>query len=286
MTDQGSYVAIVLYYRAGPVVWDTLRDLQRQSLVPKEVILVDNGSGDGVCEKMPADVEARLVTSGKNLGYSGGMALGVAHVTQQTAWVLLSTHEVRLPENCLRQLVDEANTAGAAQAGPAVLDSASGAVWSLGGSLTRSGKTTHEPNLRQGGTATRRVTWLEGCFHLIRRDLIREELFDTRYFLYWDDVDISTQLSVAGPILCVPTAQCTQGTSGQITYFASRNRVAYWLKQNRRPLVASAIVGAVLRAFRATLRARDLDSAKSHLVGALDGLTGRLSDKYWSSRTR
>lgn len=285
MKSAETYAVVVLYYRAGPTVWDTVRKISEQSLTPVEIVVVDNGSHDGVCDSVPADLHVRVATSPTNQGYSGGLAFGAQHLRKSATWVLFATHEVKLDNTCAETLVREASRLGAAQAGPAVLEGDERRRWSLGGSLTTFGNTTHAPMLATTGASPREVDWLEGCCHLVRRELITEQLFDRRYFLYWDDVDMSTQLRVHGPVICVPTAICSQSTSGQMTYFASRNRIMYWRKQRRSLLVALAVGGNLARAVRDLTRYNGLDQARSRLMGLVDGMTGRLSPRYWTSRS-
>ncbi|BDZ47753.1 glycosyltransferase [Naasia aerilata] len=50
-----TYSAVVLYYRHGPAVAETLRHLLAQTLPPTEVVVVDNCSSDGVLDALASE---------------------------------------------------------------------------------------------------------------------------------------------------------------------------------------------------------------------------------------
>ncbi len=246
--------------------------------------MVDNGSRDGVCEDIPADIHVRVVQLDNNSGYAGGMRAGVDAILSPTTWILMLTHEVVLDSHCAQQLVQVGEETNAAQVGPSVRSIESGRRWSLGGSFSKLGNTTHAPGLSRQETEPRTVIWLEGCCHLVRRAAIEPSFWDDRYFLYWDDVDMSQWLSQKGPIICVPTARCWQGTSGQMTYFSARNRIMYWRKHRRPLYVAAALAETAIRVAQHILRG-ETAQAMSRLHGSTDGLSGRLRTEYWEARS-
>lgn len=285
MSSEKSYAAIVLYYRAGNKIWDTVRLLQHQSLPPEEIIIVDNGSKDGVCNQAPNDVTARIITLDSNVGYTGGMHVGYRQIRSECAWVALVTHEVRLDSECMRELVMFASrSTTVTQVGPAVFSTTSDQPWSLGGSFTPLGNTTHKPGLESEADGPQKAKWLEGCCNLIRRDAIDTDFWNERYFLYWDDVDMSTRLSKKGEIFCLPAAKCWQETSGQMTYFSVRNRILFWKNRKQSIYVATTIAETMVRALRDIWRS-DQSQAVSRLRGVADGLSGRLSRQDWENRT-
>ncbi len=274
---EARYSAIVLYHRAGPRVWDTVRSLVRQAHAPEQIIVVDNASGDSVCESVPDDLKITLVTSEVNLGYLRGLWLGTQHVNPDSQWALYVTHEVTLAEDCAEELIKAAKFFGAAQVGPTVSLHESDELWSMGGGFNRWGNTTHS---RASATTPKTVDWLEGCCHLVRLDLAVDDVFDPDYFLYWDDVDLSARLAQKGPVLAVPSAHCWQDTGGQPIYFAIRNRLLFWRKRRRPLMVTFAIADAVLRLLLEISSARRSGRMRALRQGMRDGLAGSFTNDW------
>lgn len=268
------YTAIVLYYRAGPKIWDTVRCLRDQSVPPHKILVVDNGSDDGISSSIPPDVEVTWVESARNLGYSAGMWLGTQQVPATSEWILYTTHEVLLSHDCVETMLAEGTKRAAAQVGPQTRTLGTEDTWSSGGGFNWRGNSVH---IRAAGSQPREVGWLEGCCHLVRRDLARFETFHNDYFLYWDDVEISHQLSTFGQIVVVPSAICWQSTNGQPAYFGARNRILFWKRRRRWGLVLVSVMELLAKSVIRGARPRDRGESAAILNGVADGLRGRLS---------
>jgi GT2 family glycosyltransferase len=111
-------IAVILVHYRTPelaaAAVEALRCDARQSGLEIEGILVDNGSDEGgraLLESLPF---ARL-DAGANLGFAGGVNLGVARSRAET--IVVMNPDVRVLPGCLGALVD-ALSAGAAVAGP------------------------------------------------------------------------------------------------------------------------------------------------------------------------
>lgn len=283
------YAAVVLYYRAGPVLADTLDALGQQTEPPAEVLVVDNASGDGVAPRtVRGRPGVRLLMLERNEGYAGGMNRGIAALGPRFAHVLLLTHEVTLAHGAVAELLSAAEDRSASACGPLLRRRSDGTVWSAGGTLSANGATGHLSSPRPPSGEPYEVAWLDGAAMLVNAEAFRQiGGFDERFFLYWEDVDISVRLRHRGPVLCVPTATATQETGLTPPYYASRNRVLFWRKQQRWGPVVRAIRGEILSAARELARpAPRLRDAGSRMLGVLDGLTGQLHPRLARWRTR
>lgn len=232
-------VAIVI------VIWngrdDTVRCLESFRADPypnREIIVVDNGSSDDsvavIRSRFP---EVTLIQTGKNLGFTGGNNAGIRHALEHGAvYVYLINNDTTVEPDatgCLVQAAEADPTAGLVAPVIHEMDPPR-AIWFAGSVVDlRKGAAWHD-NARQPGLddAPYDVPWATGCAMLIRADVLRKHgAFDDRYFLSWEDVDLSLRIRKAGcRLLVVPRAriyhkggQSGKNLDGIYGYYAVRN---------------------------------------------------------------
>lgn len=193
------------------------------------VLVVDNASTDGTHELLARDYPAvdvlRLPT---NTGFAGGVAAGLERVTTDVV-VLLNTdavvHEDWLA-NLLRPFDDP--TVGAVSSKLVLPD---GTVQSTGGWLEPNGY-GHD---RTTEAAAGEVAYGNGAALALRTSVAKHLGMDPRFFLYYEDVDLSWRLWLAGHrVVFEPAAVVTHlhsastgGSRGLLhTFYAERNRLA------------------------------------------------------------
>jgi N-acetylglucosaminyl-diphospho-decaprenol L-rhamnosyltransferase len=114
----GSLAVVLVHYHtprlAAAAVTALARDLPAAVADDVEWLLVDNGS-DPAGRELLASLPVRLLTPGRNLGYAGGVNLGVA--SSRAEVVLLMNPDVLVLPGCVGSLMD-CLRAGAAAAGP------------------------------------------------------------------------------------------------------------------------------------------------------------------------
>lgn len=272
-----SYSAVVLYYRHGPSVADTLSRLLAQSSPPVEVVVVDNDSGDGVIEGLRAGFPTvRFLALAANVGYGGGMNRGQEALTVPVAWTLYLTHEVAMSPTCVEELIKagEASVPRASAVGPRLYRGRSHELWSAGGRVTATGAVRHRSRVPDGAS----IDWLDGACVLVS-DVVRAESggWSEEFFLYWEDVEFSLRIASVGPVLCAEAAYAEQETATTPVYFAARNRLLCWrLRRKTLLLVASVVHLLGVLVVRDWLVNRDFVSARVRLVGMVHGFNGAL----------
>lgn len=255
MPPSRGYAAIVLYFRRGESVMDTVESIRVQTAAPQMIFLVDNCSGDGVIEQLQRRGRldgVRVLSLNENRGYAGGMNVAArAAIGGGVDHLLFLTHEVVMEPTCVAEMVGAAVERGAAAVGPA-LWLPDGTVWSHGGRINRFWGAVHIRG--DQGRHPRTVAWLDGACVLVRAgDFLSCGGFDEKYFLYWEDVDMSLRLAKRGPVVAVPSARAVQAPSqSPPLYFAARNRLLMW-RSLRRPIaiLPSLIELLALAAYRA-----------------------------------
>lgn len=274
LVTASEYVAIVLYFRRGPAVLETVESILAQSQPPQAVLIFDNGSHDGVpLASLFADPRVSVTTSERNLGYAGGMNEAIRRVSESSdARVLLVTHEVLLERQCVETMMKAMQSANAAVVGPA-LKLPSGEAWSMGGSVGWRGEVRHMTAGPPGVHSP--VSWLDGAVLLLAPGLHQEiGGFDERLHLYWEDVDYCLRAAKRGPVVLAEDAAAQQDTSLTPVYFGARNRLMVWRSHRHWWRVASSAAELAGRAARDAVR-RDWPQMRARLRGIVDGLSGR-----------
>lgn len=207
--------------------------------IGSRVVVVDN-------HKSAADSAAVAELAGRsgwelrpqraNLGFGGAMNVGVAAALELGAEVVLLLNPDALVTPAV---VEQLRLAALADPGALVMPRllrSDGSLWFAGGlvALDAGGLRPH------GGTVpARHAEWLTGACLAVHRDLwARLGGFAEDYFLYWEDVDLSTRceevggrLVVRSDLTAVHDAGGTQGggrTKSPVYYhYNCRNRLLY-----------------------------------------------------------
>jgi GT2 family glycosyltransferase len=221
------------------VAWNSREELGRTlpALLPEleegdELIVVDNGSGDGtpeaVAEMAPM---ARVVHGGGNLGFAAGCNRGAEQATGELL-VVLNPDAAPRPgwSEAIRRPYLDGRDWGAWQALVADGDGATinsagnpvhftGIVWAGG----------HGRPLAEAPPAGE-VTALSGaCLAIPRAAWQRLSGFPERFFLYHEDVDLSLRLRLAGAAIGIEPAAVVDHDYE----FGAREHKWRWLERNR-----------------------------------------------------
>jgi GT2 family glycosyltransferase len=232
--------AVVVNYRTLDETVRTLASLRRSRRTIDDLLVVDNGSGDGSAAALRARAAgATVLATAANLGFSGGSNVGIREALARGAeLVLLVNSDAELPPDCVERL--ERGLAASPRAGIAapvlVARDDPGRVLSAG---IRFSPATGRMRLlgwraRHRPLPTVEVDAVSACVMLIRRAVLeRVGLLDEAYFFSFEDVDVCLRARGAGfTCLCVGDAVALHEGSRSIglraaarLYFASRNHL-------------------------------------------------------------
>lgn len=200
-------VAIILNWNGAEDTMRCLDALSRSRPVPSRVIVVDNGSTDDsralIRSRYP---ETQLIESERNLGYAGGINLGIRAALEAGAHnLLLLNNDVEIDPDCISRL--EAGLEGDERigaAGPIILNQQmDNRIWAAGGELSAMENITRLRGFGQVMNGQFRqdenVDYLPGCVLLVRRKAFEQVgLFKESYFCYMEDVDFGRRLVEQG----------------------------------------------------------------------------------------
>jgi N-acetylglucosaminyl-diphospho-decaprenol L-rhamnosyltransferase len=226
-----------------PLTSPVIRDSTR---LPYETVIVDNGSTDGSPQHAARRHRARLIETGRNLGYGTAANLGARGCS--APWILVVNPDTHFSAGAPDLLVDaaarwpeagvlgptlltpEGDTYPSARAFPSL---ATGTGHAIFGWCWPSNPWT--ATYRRDGNLPEGVTgWLSGACMLLRRQAFEAVGgFDEHYFMYFEDLDLCERLAKAGwACVYVPSAVVTH-VGGEAT---SRVPVSMCLAHHRSAL--------------------------------------------------
>jgi GT2 family glycosyltransferase len=304
----GKVLVVVLNWRAPDQSGRCARSALGSVGADVDVLIVENGSGDGSADELRAAFGAdRVAVRSVNGGYAGGMNEGLdrwlAH--GEAPFALLATQDVVFDPAAIAELVRamEANPR-LGVVGPIVhLAGDETTLITAGGMLDprrlRTDQRRAPPAAASSAGTPYPVDWVDGCCQLLRRDAIQSVGgLDERYFMYFEDVDLCRRLVERGWEAAVaPRARVAQEKPhrrpARYPYFMARNRYHFWREHYGAGILRvglrlaldtgrNAVWTAAAQASPAVRRGRDASLATlgRELVGALRGtrdyLMGRM----------
>ena len=267
----GQELAVVtVTYSPGDTLETFLDSVLKATSRPFRVLLADNGSTDGAPERAIRRDGVQLLRIGENVGYGTAANRGVAELGPEVGWVVVANPDVEWQPDSLDELLAAAQRWPRAGALGPLIRQPDGMVYPSARLLPALGRGIGHAVLgpvwpgnpwtvayRQSGTASgeRTAEWLSGSCLLLRRAVF-EAIggFDSRYFMYFEDVDLGDRLGRAGWLnVYVPSAEVTH-LGGHATSRVSEQMLAEHHRSTYRYL-ADRHPGALHAPLRLALRA-------------------------------
>jgi GT2 family glycosyltransferase len=262
-------VAVVLNWNLAAETRTCVERLLASDYPNLRVIVVDNGSTDGSVDFLRSQFpDVEVLALPKNRGYAAGNNVGITHALSLGAeWVLLVNNDAVLAPDAISRLV-EASTPDAGLLMPRVDAHPSGKLWAAGARVRGIYPLPRPVDARELATGHPiEIDYAIGCVLLIRRSvLMTVGLLDERYFMYYEDLDLSARARVAGfRIFVVPSACAAHQVGASLKKDTSRR--VYLITRYRTVWCRSQVPGFTAAAWWGAL-----------LVGTLRGIVGALLD--------
>lgn len=223
-----------------------------------ELIFTDNGSTDDSVDyfnkKYSKEKNIKLVLNGKNYGYAGGNNRGIKHAKGD--YILICNNDLELDKKLVSSLVESAERTRAAVTvpklmylnKPGIINNAGSRldarndwpIWEIGKDEKDAGQFSSEFE----------ITAFCGACPLITREFLHNVgLFDDKFFLYFEDGDLSWRGQIAGyKYMFTPKAIAYHFHTGSskegspiFNYYVGRNRVLILLKNASFRVIARGI---------------------------------------------
>lgn len=233
---------ILVNYRGADDTIECLTSLQAESDAA-HVLVIDNASGDRSTERIhAAHPWVELVSLDENTGFTGGNNVGIRMALAANAkYIWLLNNDTTVEPGVigkLRQAIESDATLGAITPRIDYYDDPN-VPWFNGSHLDVSkGLAIHVNDSQVSGAGMIELPWLTGCSMFLRAEAIGQaQGFDDRFFLNWEDVDLSMRLTAIGWKLAIlpdcrihhKVSRSLNKVSALATYYWNRNRLL-WLR--------------------------------------------------------
>lgn len=246
-----------------------------------EIVFTDNDSSDDsvdyFMDNYGKNSNVKIVKNDANHGYSKGNNLGIKQATGD--YVLICNNDLELDKKLVENLVDSAISNSADLVVPKLMFlNKKGYINNAGSSLSPNNEwPVQEIGYDQKDIGqydkTVEISAFCGACVLIKRSFLREiGLFDNKFFMYFEDVDLSWRGQKKGAkYIYEPTAIAHHAHTGSskegstlFNHFVGRNRMLV--------LIKNAPIVTILKGTRSTLR--------DHLILRLKNLVKALLGRY------
>jgi GT2 family glycosyltransferase len=306
MPDSKRTLIVIIQYGDPGEALKCIATLRDAGWPEKDILIVDNGpNGDlepAVAGKFP---EVHVNYTGENRGFAGGCNAGIRdEIAADYEFLFIINNDVEMRDDVIAKLEavmdadptigvagpinyadDEAVVNQDAQFAGALID------WTRGQHVDH-----HSEDFPFLGDKPYDVDFVCGCTMLFRREMLdKMDLFDERYFLYWEDAEFCYRIRDAGfRTVMVPNTQMlhAMGTttgfgSPLVMYYLVRNRFLFIEDRASSPEVAKKLIRRATMS-RLTKGVRNIFKGKTalgmaHIHGVLDyhrrklGQTGRFT---------
>jgi GT2 family glycosyltransferase len=203
---------IIVNHNTRDLLAACLRSVRENSFTgAMRIIVVDSASSDGSAEKAAADFpEVEVIALPDNRGFGHAANVGLRMASGETAFVLNADTE--LTPSLLGGLYDELHADPVIGAvAPRHLGTDGQIQLTCGGQVTiRSEWARRQRHLAKNPVeppVERDVAWLSGSALMLKREALRRAgLFDERFNLYFEDIDLCLRIGAAGfAVRYVPT---------------------------------------------------------------------------------
>lgn len=236
---------VVLAYGPEPFLREAVDSALASTGVDVTVVVVDNGGAPEALAALPDDPRVRRVTPAENLGFAGGVNAGAEGLEED--FLALLNSDAEMAPDALSRLVDVASSTDVGIASgsirlfdsPHTMNSAGNPVHLVG--LSWAGA-MGEPASAHAVPAD--ITSASGAGLAMRAEWWRRlGGFETEYFAYHEDVDLSWRTWLFGRrVVFVPDAVVLHH------YEFSRNALKMYLLEKNRQIFLRSLYGRRLRA--------------------------------------
>lgn len=192
---------LVLNYNGRATLPDCLRSIFHLDYPNFRVVVIDNASTDGSLEQAKRVYpKAHFIKNSENVGFARGINVGIQFAIDQRAeYIWLINPDAVIPKDSLHPLVSVLERHGdVGMVSPLIIPPKNTSVWFGGGKISWIRMcAVHTPP--RSHTIPFETGFLSGCAPLIKASVFRiVGLFDERFFLYYEDVDISYRAKKSG----------------------------------------------------------------------------------------
>jgi GT2 family glycosyltransferase len=239
MSENPKVAIVIVTWNKKSYVMELLTSLRNINYDNLDIIVVDNASTDDTCQAIREQFpHVNLIVNPENLGGTGGFNTGLRYVLKKGGYkyTWLLDNDAVVERETLIELVkvmeedDKVGITGSIIMEPdmeMIVELGAFVSWSIG---------TWKPNYRNNRLSaikeidTTEVDYVAACSSLVRNEaLYKIGVMDERYFIHWDDIDLSLRAKQAGyKVMASPKSKAYHGLEDKpinplISYYDIRN---------------------------------------------------------------
>lgn len=232
---------VILNFKTAQETLTCLKSVQNSNYPEIAIYIVDNNSNDGLATQLQNQPGIFYIQSQENLGYTGGNNLGIKQAVKDgaTAVLVLNPDTIVAP-TCISEMASQLEDPVVGIVGPKILFQDRQTIWYAGGILDLKNVIGQHRgvNEKDNGQYEQIVEtdFITGAAMLIRTAVLEKVgYFDDRFFLYYEDSDLSYRAKKAGfkliynpeAVVYHDNAKATGLGSSLQDYFITRNRLLF-----------------------------------------------------------
>ncbi len=291
MSDFPPVYAVILNWNRREDTLASLASLAKLDYPDLRRLLVDNGSSDGTPEAVRQQFpDVEVIINERNMGFAAGCNIGIRRALERGAdCIFLLNNDTLVDPAALKHLVALVGP-DVGIVSPKVYFAADPCrIWTVGGmrhplTIEKMDNGHGQMDVGQWNDVLER-DYVVGCALLLSRPLLTEVgLFDERFFMYYEDSDLSIRARQAGfKLLLSPKARIWHkvatssggSDSPNERYWMARSSVLFFRKHVRGwrwLIVAPYRLGSAVKTTIRLLRRRRWESVSAYWRGLHDGL--------------
>ncbi|MBF0274311.1 MAG: glycosyltransferase family 2 protein [Nitrospinae bacterium] len=184
---------VIINWNGENVLENCLRSIYNNSVLPDEVIVVDNNSTDNSMQLLEEYKEVIIAQNSSNKGFSGGFNSGFPFVTSDYCFLL--NNDTELASNCLEEIQKALSVHPEAGMFSLQIRLNEEEIDSLGVGVALDGMSkqiAHKVKVTDAQKFYRDEALPSGCGAVYKSEMLREiGLFDERFFAYCEDTDLA-----------------------------------------------------------------------------------------------
>ena len=292
------HVVILNWNRRDDTV-SCLASLEQSTRRPDQTWVVDQGSSDGSVQAIRRRFpEICVVQTGCNTGFARGMNTGIRSALDAGASSVLVLNNDTIVSPTMVERLEASLSPNIGAVGPAIfLADTPHAIWSTGGEISRTLLEMTGHHSRREPLPSRPIErkFVSGCAMLIPRRVFADVgLFDERFFMYYEDLDLCMRMVSAGyKLLIAPDAhlwhRVSQSSGGPNSpaerYQMARSSGLYFRKHMHGWRIPLIVFYRMLSAMRWTARLALQHNPRAlcaYWRGLLSGWIGSVPEMPWT----
>lgn len=203
---EGKVAAVIVNWRQPHRTIEAVHALAKQTVPPAVVVVVDNGSGDDSVNQLRVALpSALLVARETNGGFGTGCNAGIElAISFGVDYVWLINNDAMPEEHCLERMLARAKIDPEIGVIGACIHEPKNTVADHSGCIMNPFSFNCKYTFSETEITASKYAWITGASMLLTsRALKKIGLFDTGYFMYWEDADICCRMRRAGLKLAI-----------------------------------------------------------------------------------